>query len=307
MQGVLRFFAALVVSVAVLVIAVQPDGARAAGSCEYGAGWAAADDGLAKQVVELVNRHRAGLGLSRVGSSTTLTVAAEWKAGHMLANAYMDHDDPAPLTRTADQRLVDCGYDSPTWGENIAYGQATAQAVMDSWLKSEGHRANIEHPAFTAVGVGAVHAAGTPVYWAQVFGLGDGEVSSAPLVDLPAPVPAPAAPTGIAAPKRAKQPKSAARKTKRTIKRRGKVAARRTRGVGIQMRRATQLTVRVRVRGRKGARLVLRCGGGVKSKAIAGKRRLVTLRARRVVATSCRVIIRAPRHAVRYRLTAVSR
>jgi uncharacterized protein YkwD len=292
------------VSVAALVVAVQPDGARAAGACEYNTAWGTPDEGLAKQVVDLVNQHRAGLGLSSVAHSATLMQAAEWKAGHMLGNGYMDHDDPAPAPRTADERLVDCGYRSPTWGENIAYGQSTAKAVMDSWLTSEGHRENIERPAFTAIGVGAVRNSGTPVYWTQVFGLGDGEVPPVSLLDLPVPAAAPASPANVAPV--AKPSHARASKGKRTIKRRGRVAARRARGVGIQMRNATKLSVKVRVKGRKGTRLMLRCGGQVKARGIVRKRSLVRLNARRVVGTSCRVIIRAPKRTVSYRLIAVA-
>jgi len=304
-QGVLRFSAALVVSVAALVVAVSPEGARAAGSCEYDATWSAPDDGLARQVVELVNKHRAGLGLPAVDHSQTLVRVAEWKAGHMMANGYMDHDDPAPLNRTADQRLVDCGYDSPTWGENIASGQSSAKAVVDGWLTSEGHRANIEDPEFSAIGVAAISAEGRPVYWAQVFGAVGGGPSPASLLDAPARAPLPAAVRPAS--KQVRAPAGQKVGKRRTIKRRGRVAARRTRRVGISMRIATRLTVKVRVQGRRGARLLLRCGRRTKAKAVAGKGRAMTLRARRVGATSCRVIIRAPKRSVRYELTAVVR
>ena len=87
--------------------------------------------------------------------SPTLTAAAEWKARNMAAYDYLDHDDPAPDARTADERLVACGYPATEWGENIATGYATAQAVVDAWLASPEHRANIERPEYRATGVGA--------------------------------------------------------------------------------------------------------------------------------------------------------
>jgi hypothetical protein len=223
----------------------------------------------------------------------------------MLANGYLDHDDPAPLNRSADQRMVDCGHTSATWGENIAHGQTTAKAVMDSWLTSEGHRANIEHPAFTMIGVAAVSAAGKPVYWAQVFGDDGGGTSPAGILDAPSSAPRPA--RAPAASKQLHAPSAQEAGKRRTIKRRGRVAARRTRGLGIRIRTATRITVKVRIQGRRRARLSLKCGGRVKSRAVAGKRKTMTLRARRVVATSCRVIIRAPKRSVRYKLTAVVR
>ena len=73
----------------------------------------------------------------------------------MAAYGYLDHDDPAPDARTAQERLAACGYPSAEWGENIASGYATAQAVVDAWLASPEHRANIERPEFRATGVGA--------------------------------------------------------------------------------------------------------------------------------------------------------
>ena len=64
----------------------------------------------------------------------------------MAAYGYMDHDDLAPAARTADERITACGYPEAGWAEDIATGYATAQAVVDGWLGSPEHRANIEAP-----------------------------------------------------------------------------------------------------------------------------------------------------------------
>lgn len=53
-------------------------------------------------------------------------------------------------------------------GENIAYGYPTAEAVMDGWMNSSGHRANILQPSFTKIGVGVVQRDNT-LYWVQLF------------------------------------------------------------------------------------------------------------------------------------------
>jgi hypothetical protein len=132
-----------------------------------GAAWPADRVDLAAQVVTLVNAHRTQLGLVPLVVSPTLSATAAWKARNMAAYGYLDHDDPAPDARTADERVAACGYQSAEWGENIATGYATAQAVVDAWLASPEHRANIERPEFRATGVGA---AGAPLYWAQSFG-----------------------------------------------------------------------------------------------------------------------------------------
>ncbi len=171
-------------------VAGTPGAAAAAGNCVAASGWPADRADLAAQVVTLVNAHRAGLGLVPLVVSPTLSAAAEWKARNMAAYGYLDHNDPAPDARTADERIAACGYESAEWGENIATGFATAQAVVDAWLASPEHRANIERPEFRATGVGA---AGSPIYWAQSFGATADAGSVVPVaVALPA-APAPAA------------------------------------------------------------------------------------------------------------------
>jgi uncharacterized protein YkwD len=173
-----------------------PATAAAVGDCTPASSWPAARADLATQVVTLVNAHRATLGLQPLAVSPTLTAAATWKARHMAAYGYMTHDDPGPpVARTAGDRIAACAYPGAMWGENIAEGYNTAQAVLDGWLSSPDHRANIENPDYRATGVGA---AGSPVYWSQTFGA---------VVDAGATVPAsaPAAPVTTPAPAAAPQ------------------------------------------------------------------------------------------------------
>lgn len=54
-------------------------------------------------------------------------------------------------------------------GENIARGQADAQAVMDAWMNSDGHRANILNCDYKTLGVGVHFGSGGP-WWTQDFG-----------------------------------------------------------------------------------------------------------------------------------------
>jgi uncharacterized protein YkwD len=170
------------------LLSVLPAAAAAAGGCSPASSWPEQRDDLAAQVVTLVNAHRVQLGLVPLVVSPTLTASAEWKARNMAAYGYLEHDDPAPDARTADERIAACGYSGQEWGENIAMGYSAAQAVVDAWLASPGHRANIERPEFRATGVGA---AGSPTYWAQSFGVAvdAGSVALAP-VELPPPAPA---------------------------------------------------------------------------------------------------------------------
>jgi uncharacterized protein YkwD len=178
-----------------------PAAAVAAGDCTPDATWPADRADLATQVVALVNAHRADLGLQPLLVSPTLTAAATWKAQHMAAYQYMTHDDPAPpVARTAGERLAACGYPQAAWGENIASGYKTAQAVVDGWLASAGHRANIEDPTFRVTGVGA---AGSTLYWAQSFGTAVDAGSLAPSPPVSVAVPASSPPSPAPAPSHA--------------------------------------------------------------------------------------------------------
>ncbi len=178
------------IAAAVAVALVAPAATRTAVSgCTAGSDWPVDRPALADAVLAAVNAHRAQIGARPLAVSPTLEAAAVWKARHMARYGYMSHDDPAPpVSRSVADRFAACGYSGGGWGENIAEGFPTAQAVVQGWLGSPGHRANIEQPAFVATGIGAAVAPGGAVYWSQTFGTSGG--GSPP---PPAPAPAPGA------------------------------------------------------------------------------------------------------------------
>jgi uncharacterized protein YkwD len=154
---------------------IRAEATAAVGDCAPGADWGSLRAALAAQTVDLVNAHRAGLGLGPLSTSPALEASAVWKARHMARYSYMAHNDPAPpVARSAGERMQACGYGA-SWGENIAYGYGTAQAVVSGWLASPGHRANIENASWVAIGSGAAAGASGTVYWAQSFGSEVGE------------------------------------------------------------------------------------------------------------------------------------
>lgn len=163
----------LVAAVALLSLVMAPAAQAVVGDCTPGSDWGSPRQDLAPRVVELVNEHRASKGLVQVQSTSTLTNAGLWKSRHMAKYGYLGHSDPAPpVARSAAERLLACGYPSDRygWGENIARGYSTPEAVMQAWLASTGHRANIENPSFRAIGVGvAANGSGT-LHWTQIFG-----------------------------------------------------------------------------------------------------------------------------------------
>jgi uncharacterized protein YkwD len=175
--------AALVLCFSALVAAADVPGATRAsnGGCAVSSDWGKPRAELADRVVALVNAHRRRIGLRPLRISPTLTRAAEWKALHMARFRYMRHEDPAPpVGRGVGARLAACGYRGGGWGENIAFGFGSAAAVVGAWLRSPGHRANIERGSFRVIGVGAGVSRGGTLYWSQEFGAQDDSRTAAP-------------------------------------------------------------------------------------------------------------------------------
>lgn len=119
---------------------------------------------LALRVVTLVNAERAKYGLSALTYDGVLSRAANTRA--VETKTYFSHTRPdGSSCFTA---LDEVGYSYRTAGENIAYGQKTAAEVMNAWMNSEGHRANILGQNYTHIGVG-VYESGGVIYWSQFF------------------------------------------------------------------------------------------------------------------------------------------
>ncbi|MEU9196842.1 sigma-70 family RNA polymerase sigma factor [Streptomyces hundungensis] len=121
----------------------------------------------AQQVLDLVNSERAKAGCSALTTNSKLYEAALKHSENMAAQNFFDHTDPSGAG--PGERITAAGYKWSTYGENIARGQADAAAVMDSWMHSSGHRANILNCAFKEIGIGVHHGSGGP-WWTQDFG-----------------------------------------------------------------------------------------------------------------------------------------
>jgi uncharacterized protein YkwD len=118
-------------------------------------------------VLQLVNQQRSANGCGPVKLNTQLQTAAQRQSDDMAARNFFSHTNPDGAG--PQQRIEAAGYKWSTWGENIARGQATPSSVMDSWMNSPGHRANILNCAFTELGVG-VHTGPDGPWWTQDFG-----------------------------------------------------------------------------------------------------------------------------------------
>jgi hypothetical protein len=122
------------------------------------------------EVIELVNVEREALKLHPLSYNQELTVAARRHSQDMADQNYFSHTSQDG--REFYERIADAGYNYQSCGENIAAGYATPAAVVDGWMNSDGHRANILDPDYCDIGVGYAAVDGNQYYhyWTQDFG-----------------------------------------------------------------------------------------------------------------------------------------
>lgn len=116
------------------------------------------------EVVRLVNEVRAENGLEPLTLNWELSRVARYKSQDMKDKGYFSHT--SPTYGTPFQMIRNFGLSYRTAGENIARGYATPKAVMDGWMNSPSHKANILKASYKQIGVGYV-AQGS--YWTQQF------------------------------------------------------------------------------------------------------------------------------------------
>nr|WP_314585995.1 CAP domain-containing protein [Paenibacillus terrigena] len=115
-----------------------------------------------QEVLNLVNQQRANAGLNALTMDANLSKMALVKAQDMIQNNYFDHNSPTYGSPFDMMKQFGIKYNAA--GENIAKGQTTPDQVMNDWMNSEGHRANILSSNFTKLGVGFYNNA-----WVQEF------------------------------------------------------------------------------------------------------------------------------------------
>ena len=151
------FFAALV------FYAVRPD--HSAGVVFAAADYGSSDlEIFARRVASEINSRRAAAGLEPIRLCDSLNEVAILRARECATKFDHIRPDGTPCFTALDEANVPY-YDA---GENIACGQSTPEDVMQAWMSSDEHRANILAPAFEYVGVGVYYVGGT-YYWTQFF------------------------------------------------------------------------------------------------------------------------------------------
>ncbi len=116
------------------------------------------------EVVKLVNEIRNKNGLPPLREDWQLSRVARYKSQDMKDKNYFSHT--SPTYGSPFQMMKSFGIMYKSAGENIAKGYATPKAVVDGWMNSSGHRANIMNSSFTHIGVGYVLDGN---YWTQMF------------------------------------------------------------------------------------------------------------------------------------------
>ncbi len=122
---------------------------------------------FANEVFMLTNIEREKAGLSMFGQASALTKTAVVRANELVIKYLASHNRP-------DGREFHTAYDEngviyKLAGENIAMGQRTPKEVVDGWMNSPGHRANILNPKFGRLGVGVAIDENGVLYWSQNF------------------------------------------------------------------------------------------------------------------------------------------
>lgn len=119
----------------------------------------------AQQVAALVNAERAKAGLPALSVQTEIVSAANVRAKEIK----QQFSHTRPDGRSFSTVLTESGVSFRGSGENIAYGQKSPEAVMEGWMNSAGHRANILNANFKNIGVGYYQDANGVNYWVQLF------------------------------------------------------------------------------------------------------------------------------------------
>lgn len=122
---------------------------------------------LEDEVVRLVNQHRVNSGLQPLANNWQAARVARIKSQDMINSKYFSHI--SPTYGSPFKMLESYGLRFSAAAENIAMGQRTAQEVVNTWMNSPGHKANILSKSYTQIGVGAAKSANGTLYWTQMF------------------------------------------------------------------------------------------------------------------------------------------
>lgn len=118
----------------------------------------------ASEVVRLTNSARSQNGYAALIEDGALSEAAAVRAREIARS--FSHTRPSGASFSS--ALSESGVSYLRAGENIASGQKSASEVVNAWMNSPGHRANILNSSYSRIGSASVNVGGT-LYWVQLF------------------------------------------------------------------------------------------------------------------------------------------
>jgi uncharacterized protein YkwD len=115
------------------------------------------------EILELINNHRLSMGLTALSDMTVVKSVAFTHTDYMVDNNEVSH---ANFYKRSDYLKANAA--ATKVSENVAYGYSSAESVVTAWLKSDGHRANIEGD-FTNFDLAAEQNAEGKWYYTNIF------------------------------------------------------------------------------------------------------------------------------------------
>jgi len=110
-------------------------------------------------ILDLVNKHRASLGLSQLLKNDYISTKCEEHSRYMFENNKASHD----YFSIREQEIID-SLEVKSVGENIAYNLSTAEAVLNAWLQSPKHKENLENPNWKLFGISTIDKFTTNIF-----------------------------------------------------------------------------------------------------------------------------------------------
>ena len=125
---------------------------------------------VAADVVRYTNDARAANGVAPLATNARLIEAARLHANQMASYRRLEHEIPQAQYPTMVSRLEAVGYRYANVAENIAWNVSGARQVVNGWMNSSSHRANILDTRLTEMGAAMARSSNGETYWVQVFG-----------------------------------------------------------------------------------------------------------------------------------------
>jgi uncharacterized protein YkwD len=122
------------------------------------------------RIFDLINAERRHQGLPSLVFNAQLDQMASIQARNMAHFQKMAHVIPEASLPTMTDRARSVGYPYGRLAENVALGYPDAQTVVQGWMTSKGHRANILNPDVAETGIAIAKSSSGGLYYCQVFG-----------------------------------------------------------------------------------------------------------------------------------------